>query len=649
MLSAIRAFAKSWIAWIIFGALLISFALVGNVRDMIAPSFGTWIVSAGSRKVEPVEFKRMYENAKNQQEQRIQQPISVEMAVQMGLDRFVINEIASQESLSEMLRNMGIRPDNALVEAEIQKQQAFFSQVTGAFDRKTYIALLAEHQLTPAKFEQGLRDEIAFNHFGFGVGIGMRLPRAYTATFATLQLEARDGVFFVIDAKTVGVIPLPTDAEMLAFIAQRKLMAPELRTISVVKFSAKDEAATAKVDEAEVQKVYNFRKDSLSTPEKRSLVQISVKDQATAASVSARLQKGEDPAVVAKSLKVEPIVLTEKPKSALSDRRVGEAAFKLAAGQVSGPIQGDLAWAVVKVIAITPGTVPTLEEARPQIEEELKAAAAQKAAYALSERYDEAHNAGAALPEAAAKAGAKVITLGPVSKEGANAIGKPVEGVDPKVLEAAFSLPQGGESDIVDGGEGEYFAVRVDKVTPSAPFTLDQVRPDLTKVMMQQRLAEKLGGKAKELQARIRKGESLEAVAASVGAKVVHVVGIDRASAENHAKDLGQGFLEAMIQGKAGEVFIAPAPDNKAAVMVGRIDVVRQGDMGDMARFTETLRPQIGMQYFEELRGQIAEAAKKSVGTKTDINRARAALGMSQEDIAKLDAKKTDKAGAKKK
>jgi peptidyl-prolyl cis-trans isomerase D len=281
----------------------------------------------------------------------------------------------------------------------------------------------------------------------------------------------------------------------------------------------------------------------------------------------------------------------------------------------------------------------TLEEARPQIEQELKTAAGQKASYALSEKYQAAHDAGAILTDAAQKAGATVVSIGPIAKDGSAPDHKPVPGVDPKVLETAFGLSAGGESDIVDAGEGEYFAVRVEKVIPPAVPSLAAIKPQLVKAFMQRQLQQKLGEKAQELQARIRKGESLEAVAASAGAPVTHVVGIDRASAQNHTKDLGEGFLSAMIQAKAGEVFIASGPGPEIAVVVGKVDAVRQGDMSDLARFTETLRPQVGMQYFDELRVGISAAASKSLGTKTDLNRARAAIGVSSDEIAKLDPK----------
>src|SRR3712207_8827333 len=52
----------------------------------------------------------------------------------------------------------------------------------------------------------------------------------------------------------------------------------------------------------------------------------------------------------------------DAPRSAIPDRRVADVAFRLPAGQVSDPIQGGLAFSVVKVLSVTPGRLVALEE-----------------------------------------------------------------------------------------------------------------------------------------------------------------------------------------------------------------------------------------------------------------------------------------------
>ena len=55
-------------------------------------------------------------------------------------------------------------------------------------------------------------------------------------------------------------------------------------------------------DPAELQKLYDFKKDTLSKPELRSVVQIPVKNAGQVQQVAQRLRGGEDPAAIAKSV-----------------------------------------------------------------------------------------------------------------------------------------------------------------------------------------------------------------------------------------------------------------------------------------------------------------------------------------------------------
>ena len=111
------------------------------------------------------------------------------------------------------------------------------------------------------------------------------------------------------------------------------------------------------VDAAAIQKEFDFRKDSLSTPETRSVVQIPVKSAAQGTEAAARLAKGEDPGVIARSYGVQAIVYADKPVGAIADRKLAALAFSLPAGATKGPVQGDLGLAAVKVSKVTPAKV----------------------------------------------------------------------------------------------------------------------------------------------------------------------------------------------------------------------------------------------------------------------------------------------------
>jgi peptidyl-prolyl cis-trans isomerase D len=132
---------------------------------------------------------------------------------------------------------------------------------------------------------------------------------------AAYGLESRDVGYFTVDPRSVTAPALPTDAQLTALMQENAaaLTRPEFRVLTVVHFSPAMVSANLPIDPAELQKRFEFRKDTLSRPETRSLVQIPVKDAASAQGVAARLAKGEEPAAIAKSLGVDAISYADKP------------------------------------------------------------------------------------------------------------------------------------------------------------------------------------------------------------------------------------------------------------------------------------------------------------------------------------------------
>lgn len=629
MLAAIRVFAKSWVAAVLMGLLIVSFAVWG-IRDVFNGRISNAVITAGSRSVSAAEFKRTFDRQKQQYEQQSGQPIPTEVAAANGLDKVVLDGMAANAAFSSLMEKIGLKPSDKLVVAQIQKIQAFFDPVSGRFDKQAYQRTLADNGLTVTAFEGQMRDEIAEQHLGTGLIGGLMTPRAYTAMAAVYGLESRDISVINLPPGSVPAPPAPTDAQLTAFMQENaaRLTRPEFRALSLVRFNPAD-IQTGPVDQAEVQKRYNFRKDTLSKPETRSILQIPAKDAATAAQITARLAKGEAPDAIAKALGVSAIVYPDKPQSAVSDPKVAAAAFQMKPGQVS-TVQGNLGLAVVRVDKVTPGHTVTLEEIRPAIEAEVRKDAAAGKIDQLSQAYDDAHAKGATLAEAAQKAGVPVITVPPVTKQGLDQQRKQVPGLTQKIMDTAFQLPAGGESELVDAGGGEYFAVRVDKVIPPSMPPLAEVKPELTQVWMQREIGKRLQAKADELAARVKKGETLEAVAASAGGKVARLPGLNRQNVQQAMQaGASQELLAQSFLGKPGDVFTAH--DNGYGVMVGRIEAVHTGDIPTMARAVEANRPQMTEAYLREMLDAARAAARNKVKVKVDAAQARAALGLEPE------------------
>lgn len=651
MLAGFRSFAKSPFAVLLFGLLIVSFAIFG-ISDVFKGPQGSGVISAGSRSMSPQDFKSRFDNYRKGMEQRTGQSITPDQAVEQGIDKQIVQELTLQESIAAAITKMGVSPSDKLVSNIVHEQmsqlppgQRPFNPITGKFDPQAYAALLAQNNLTPGAYESALRDEIANAHFFSAVAQGMKAPRIYAALQGAYLLEGRDIAAFPINPASVEKPAPPTDAQLTAFMKENAgtLTRPETRVLSIMRVSAKALEPTVAIDQAEVQKAFDFRKDSLAKPETRSLIQIAAPDAKAAATISQRLAKGEDPTVVAKAFGKTPLILTDKPKSAVPDHKVAEAAFTLAAGQVSGPIAGPLGVSVIKVTKITPGITPTLDSVRPQIEAEVRAQTAQGKAYDQTQAYQDAHDGGADLLAAASKAGAFVVTTAPITAQGTDMLGQPVSGLTPDILKTAFELSQGGESELVEAGKGEYYAVKVEKVAPAALPPLAEIKPQLTAVWLGQEMGKRMKAKADELAARVKKGESLEAVAASAQTKVQKVPGLSRQNAQQHA-GLGNDFLGAAFSAKRNEVFVARAGPQGQAYVVAKLEAVHSAPTASVAQITGLAQPQASNGLMRDLGEAARTAAKAQLKTKSNLTLARQAIGVDTEALTKA---KDGKAGKK--
>lgn len=631
MISFIRRIVKSWFATILLSILIVSFAIFG-IGDVFRGMGSDTVVKAGSRELTSVDFRREFNTYKDQLEQQRGEQISVDQAVEGGLDRQVLEGLANREALAELFHRMGVRVSDQQVADQIKQIPAFFDSISGKFDEKLYASALRERQLTPESFERFMRDDMGRQQVVTAMAAGLQAPKAYAALGAAFALEGRDVRYFVVNPTMVPEPPKPTDEQLQAFMKENaaQLTRPEFRELTVVRFSAADVAPRMKVDPKEVEDRFEFKKDSLSTPELRTLVQIPAKTQAQAQKVAQALAGGGDVAAAAKAAGVEPVIYADKPKTAIVDRKVAEAAFALPQGGVSQPIQGELGWAVVKVMKVTPGKTVTLADVRDELEDEVRADAAAQKVYEQSQVYEDAHAGGATLAEAAAKAGVETVKIGPVTEQGQNLQGEKT-GVPEQVLSTAFSLPEGGESEIQEAGRGEYFAVRVEKVTPAALPPLDEVRGSLTRAWMLRKLLDSMQEKADALAERVRKGEAIAEVAASTDAEVESATNVSRAKAQD-AAELGRDFLTKLLGADAGDVFTAQSP--RFGIAVAKVEAVKPASPDEVARYVLPQRAQLNRELFQEIGSGAERYARNKLKVRTDLDQARRAIGVDPSQLS---------------
>ena len=625
MISLFRNFSKSKWAAGLFALIILSFLIVGAQSDVFSNLGPKHVISAGDRSIDAQQFRSDFERVRANLQEQAGRPVSFDDMIKENIHTQYLESQTQRMGFLAWAWNAGIRPGKELVLKQIRQIPAFFNQVTGQFDQDRYQQALAAQGMTTEMLEQDLRDQYVASQFGAGVFAGARVPRIYGALLAGQALETRDGRWFTVTQAMAGSAPAPTDAQLTAFLNENaaQLRRPEFRMISIVLFNAAPNSQPAPISEERIRERFEFRKAALSNAEKRTFVTLTAPNKEAADRIAAALRAGQTPAQAGAAAKIEPGNYVDTPQSALGDPAVAAAVFALPINQVSNPVQGRLGFTVTKVTAITPAAPATLESVRSALIQELRAEDAKGETYAKVEKYEKARQDGKNLADAAQSVGARLVQLPPFTADGRLPDGQPLN-APRQIFESAYALSKGGESDIIDAGEGQYFAVRVDDIRPTSLPTLAEVRAPLAQQWTLRENARRLSAKAEELAQRVRSGEDIAKVAASVSAQLTTRAGVQQSQASQ--TELGEGVLRGLFGQGKGQVFTGA--QSQASFVVGHVDAIHGAVPALAAPLVEQVRPRLTQALTNAMVEQSFSAAAVRMKAKNDPAAALVALGV---------------------
>jgi peptidyl-prolyl cis-trans isomerase D len=624
MLTAFRNFAKS--KWAIGLLVLLAIGLMvtgGTQMDLLSQLGPKHVISAGDRSVNQPEFRADMDRIREGAQQQAGRSLTFEELVADGGLVQYLRQRSEQLGFMAWAWGAGVRPGKELVLRQVRQAPGFFDSVTGRFSEEQYAQVLQENNATPELFEQQLRDDILTRHYGSAMGAAVRLPRIYGAVFANQALETRDARWFAVTQALAGTAGQPTDAQLTAFMNQNaaELRLPEFRGASVVLFDSPADAQGA-IPDARIQERFNFRRDALSQPERRTFVTLTAPNRAAADRIAAALRAGQTPQAVGEANNLQPATYDNTPRSAVADPAIAGAVFGLAANEVSQPVQAQVGFVVAKVTAIAPGRAATLEDVRSQVVDELRAEDVRAAVYRRVEAYEKARQEGKDLNAAVAAAGARIIPVPPITREGRTQQGGQVN-LPPQLLQNMWTLTRGAESEVIDAGQGQYFVTRLDQIiAPALPSLSDPAfRTALATNWVARENVRLLNTRTDALAARLRRGEDIAVVAASIGAPVQTATGMTRQDAAR-----GQGVIAGAFTSGRNEVF--SQQNSEDSFVIGRTDRITAPSATIAAPAAEQFRERMT----PDTLGALGETAIRSAATRTkatyDEAEARLALGL---------------------
>jgi peptidyl-prolyl cis-trans isomerase D len=562
MLQFIRSKAGSLVVKILFALLIASFAVwgIGDIFRDRSPA-ETTVASVGSINIQADALSNAVRQRMDQFRGMFGSDFGPEQAKQLGIVNGVLDSLIQSDLLTLEQQRLGIVVDDTVVRDAIFADPHFHNSA-GGFDRNLFNNILGANHLTENGYVALMRRDLGRAELTEALTAGASAAPILSETLYRFRNEKRTVASVLIAADSVKGVADPTDAEIADYYAQHQatFRAPEYRGFTALILTPDDIAGTIEVPEDKLKTEYQTRVDEFSTPERRKLEQMILPDAAKANEAAAALAAGKSFEEVAKDIAHEDAsaidlgwVKRDEMLPALAD-----AAFGLKEGEVGKPIESPLGWHIFKATGAEAGATKPFDEVRAQIATDVAREMASEKIYQLANQLEDSLAGGSTLEQLAEQFKLKLTTVAAVDPDGKDPKGAAVAiPASEEVLKSVFETAQGQTSRLAETHDNGYFVVRTDKVTPSAVRPLDEVKDPAKTAWLAEKRNAAAEAIAKEIEAALTDGKTLEDVAATKQDKVETIADIARAGGSS---GLPAELVAKIFGVKPGQTAVAAGP-----------------------------------------------------------------------------------------
>lgn len=595
------------------GALIVSFGIWG-IADIFRGFGQSTLATVGNTEISLNEFRQTYTDRLQQIGRQMGRPLTQDQARAFGFDRQVLQQTLAEAALDEEARRLGLGQSDAETTRVIFSDPNF-KNAAGNFDAQRFQAIIRQFGFTEARYIEDQRRVSLRRQITGTLSAGVEPSKTLLEALSHFQNEQRSIEYVKLGAAQAGQIEAPSPETLAGYFDEHKAQfrAPEYRKIAFVVVTPEEIGKWSEVSDEDARKLYEQRKESLGTPEKREVSQIVFPNMEEAQAARARIASGLsfDDLAKERNLKTADVELGIVSKSAILDPAIANAAFSLASGEVSQPVQGRFGIALVKVGAIQPANQPSFEKVATDLKKEIAIERARDQVGTLRDKMEDERGGGASVTEAAQKLGLASTTIDAVDRSGHLPNGQPANippGLD--VVSQAFNSDVGVDNDAISF-RGGYVWYEVLGITPPRDRNLDEVKDQVEARWHEDQVASRLRTKAAEMVQRLGANGNLADEAASIGSKVETAAGLKR---EASVPGVPAGVVTAAFR-TAKDGFGQTEVNNGAEWIVFRVTDITVPPLDLTSEDTKKLKETLQRSLSEELLAEYVNRLEKDIGT----------------------------------
>lgn len=477
---------RHWLKWVLLLVVIsfVAFYVPDFLRDRTRGTGPMTVATVDGEPISVSTFRRVYQQRMQQFRNTYGGNFDERMVKQLGLDQQILRQLIEERTAGAEARRLGLTVSDAEVAQRIYDIEAF--QQNGAFNEELYSRVLAVQRppLSKVEFEDSMRQSLMIEKLRAALTEWLNVRDSEADAEYKRRNEKVKADLVVISADKLRNVITVTDKDVSDWFEAHKesYRTGEKRKIKYLLIDTQQVRAKTVVPPSDIERYYRANEAQFTTPEQvrasHILLKTADKDDAQVKAKAEALLKqaksGADFAALAKKN-------SEDEGSAAQGgdldyfgrgrmaKEFEDAAFSLAPGQISDLVKTQFGYHIIKVTDHKAETKRTLDEARPQITENLAYERAQEQVQATGDAVAKEISTPADLDRVGKARGLAVQESGYFTRD------EPIAGFGPapEITDAAFTLKDGSVSGPVRTARGIVFFTTIGKQESAIPKLAD--------------------------------------------------------------------------------------------------------------------------------------------------------------------------------